>query len=382
MSSPAPKLLHIFSTFAPGGPQVRTVGLMAAFGDEFRHVVVPMDGATEARNLLPDGFPIEIEPKPSASGTLSMIRFLRALYKRVQPDLICTYNWGAIEAVMAARSMRLPVLHHEDGFLPDEAGGFKPRRVWTRRLLLRGARGLVVPSHTLENIARDTWRLPKKLVHWIPNGIHVPKVPEQAERIAARESFGLPSDDPTAVVIGGVGHLRREKNYARLIESFGKLKVTDSCTPYLLLLGDGTEREHLEKLADQDNIRERVVLAGHHKDLAPAYAAMDMFAISSDTEQMPIALLEAMAAQLPVVSTDVGDVMSMMPDAQSPFVVPIKNFHGDDATIRTLAQAIEQLMADGDLRTQLGESNRQRVEELFSYTPMLDSYRERYNAAL
>ena len=382
MSSPAPKLLHVFSTFAPGGPQVRTVGLMAAFGQEFRHQVVPMDGHTDARNLLPEGFPIEIEPKPNASGTLGMIRCLRALYKRVQPDLVCTYNWGAIEAVMAARSMGLPVLQHEDGFLPDEAGGFKPRRVWTRRLVLRGARGLVVPSHTLENIATNVWKLPKSLVHWIPNGIHVPALPTDHQRAAARQKFGIPSDDHTAVVIGGVGHLRREKNYARLIETFSRLRVTDVCTPYLLLFGDGAEREQLESLASTDHIKSRVILAGHHEDLAPAYAAMDIFAISSDTEQMPIALLEAMAAELPVVSTDVGDVRSMMPDGQSEFVVPVNVSTGPDRSPAALAAALEQLLGKPDLRAKLGSSNRERVLEQFSYAPMLDSYRQRYNAAL
>ncbi len=377
---PAPKLLHIFSTFAPGGPQVRTVGLMAAFGDEFSHVVVPMDGKTAARDLLPEDFPIELEPQPNGVKTLAMVRSIRAIIRRVKPDLVCTYNWGAIEAVMAARSMRVPVLHHEDGFLPDEAGGFKPRRVWTRRLVLRGVRGVVVPSHTLEKIATEIWKLKSSRVHWIPNGIHVPALPTSDERTAARKQFGLPTDDPNAVVIGSVGHLRVEKNYSRLLHAFRRLPVTENCTPYLVMFGDGDDRGALESIAVQDDVKDRVILAGHHEDLAPAYAAMDLFAISSDTEQMPIALLEAMAAELAVASTDVGDVRSMMPETQGEFVVPIEQAGDDDRTVVALADALQKLAEDWVQRKELGRANRERVERQFSYAPMLDAYRERYNA--
>ena len=337
MSTTAPKLLHVFSTFAPGGPQVRTVGLMTAFGDELRHVVVPMDGRTEARELLPAEFPIEVEQQPSAKGTLAMVRELRALFDRHRPDLVCTYNWGAIEAVMAARTKGLPVLHHEDGFLPDESGGFKARRVWTRRLVLRGVRGLIVPSMTLRGIATELWRLPPSRVHYVPNGIEVPALPTAEERRTARRSFGLPEDDPSAIVIGAVGHLRREKNYERLMSAFGRLAKSEARTPWLLLLGDGDQRDHLGMIAKRMDIRQRIVLAGHHEDLAPAYAAMDLFAISSDTEQMPIALLEAMAAELPVVSTDVGDVRAMLPREQGELVVPIEVVEGDDRTTIELA---------------------------------------------
>ena len=380
MSSTAPKLLHIFSTFAPGGPQVRTVGLMAAFGDEFQNVVVPMDGNVAARDLLPGDFPIQLEFQPAARGSLAMVRELRAIMKRVKPDLVCTYNWGAIEAVMAARSMGLPVLHHEDGFLPDESGSFKSRRVWTRRLVLRGVRGLVVPSHTLEKIATKTWKLPASRVHWIPNGIEVPALPTDEERRAAREKFGIPTDDPNIVVVGAVGHLRREKNYTRLMSAFGRLKVTDTCTPWLLMLGDGDDRKPLGQIAKRNDMRHRIVMAGHHEELALAYAAMDIFGISSDTEQMPIALLEAMAAELPVASTDVGDVRTMMPDAQGEFVVPINVVGGDDRTTIALSAALQKLVDSQTQRADLGRANRACVEERFSYTPMLEAYRALYKA--
>lgn len=416
--SDAPHLLHVFSTFAPGGPQVRTVGLIAALGGAFRHSVIPMDGRSDAAALLrttpnvpsapnapndlneasgasranePSAPRLRVLAAPPRASPIAMVRALRAIFTAEQPDLVLTYNWGAIEAVLAARTLGLPVVHHEDGFLPDEAAGFKRRRVWTRRLLLRGARAVIVPSRRLESIARDLWRLSDNL-HWIPNGIRPTELASANERQAARASFGIPQD---AVVIGGVGHLRGEKNFARLVEAFALLagrsdaaessdtKRTDAAarsgsTPraHLLLLGDGPERARIEELGRAPSIAGRVHLPGHRADLRPAYAAMDAFAISSDTEQMPIALLEAMVAGLPVASTDVGDVRAMLPAEQGELVVPLA---GGAAA---LANALARLLASAELRANLGRANRVTALQRFGYERMVAAHRERYRDAL
>ncbi len=370
----APHLLHVFPTFAPGGAQVRTVGLMGALAGELRHSVVPLDGRIDASDLVGGDVELELLPAPPRASPLAMVKRMRAVFAEHEPDVVCTYNWGSIESVMAARSRRIPVLHHEDGFLPDEAASFKRRRVWTRRLVLRGARAVVVPSHRLEEIALRTWRLPRGLVRWIPNGIRIPDAPSDGERRAARGDFAIPLD---AFVVGGVGHLRGEKNYGRLIDAFALLsaEVDEPERLRLLILGDGAERAGLVERASQGDVAGRVLLPGHKEDLAPAYRAMDVFAISSDTEQMPISLLEAMAAGLPAVSTDVGDIRIMLPEAQSPFVVPAE----DGAT--ALAQALETLRTSPELRRGLGEENRVRARERYAYEAMVDAYREIYFAA-
>ena len=92
-------LLHVFSTFAAAGPQVRTARLIAALGPSWRHSILAMDGCTDARSLLPAEVEI-LEPLPRA-GTLGTVRALRRLMRGLRPDLLLTYNWGAIEAVLA-----------------------------------------------------------------------------------------------------------------------------------------------------------------------------------------------------------------------------------------------------------------------------------------
>jgi len=361
-----PKLLHVFSTFAPGGPQVRTARLIAALDDQFEHSITAMDGNYDAFSLLPSDLEVRRVENPPKLRAIASVRALRKLLRAERPDLLCTYNWGAIEAVLAARTLSIPTLHHEDGFLPDEAGGFKRRRVLTRRLALRWPRAVVVPSHRLHEIATSLWLLPARKVRLVPNGVRVQDYAERDGNPALRDALGVPRD---AFLVGAVGHLRREKNPVRAVQALGRMKAR----AHLLLLGDGPEREPVERAARELDLEPRVHLAGHVADPRGHYAAMDAFAISSDTEQMPVALLEAMASALPVAATDVGDVRRMVPDEGAPLV------EGVDAG--ALAAGLDRLAADPALRARLGAAGRDKVRELYSFEGMVDAYRALYQGA-
>ncbi len=363
------RLLHVFATFAAGGPQVRTTRLMAALGAGWQHRVLALDGVTDARALVAPGLDVEVLAPLARRGTLGTLRGVRALCARLRPDLVCTYNWGSIEAVWAARSRGLPVLHHEDGFLPDELERFLLRRVWTRALTLRGVRGVVVPSHTLERIARERWRVPAARLHLVPNGIRLEAFPPADRNAALRARLGIPLE---AFVVGSVGHLRPEKNPVRLVRALAAMRAPAR----LVLVGDGPERGAVEGAARALGLGARVHLAGHAQDPGPWYALCDAFAIGSDTEQMPVALLEAMASGLPVVSTDVGDVRRMLPEAAGELVVAA----GPGAEGR-LAAALDALAADPARRLDLARQGRLRVAERYRFEGMVEAYRELYRRA-
>ena len=129
----APHLLHVFPTFVPAGAQVRTVQLMNALGAEFRHTVVGLDGRTSAMELI-QGRDVQVETLAvePAGGPLGGQRGARAQLARLRPDALLTYNWGAMDTVLAARAARFDRhVHHEDGFNADERDRPKARRNWT-----------------------------------------------------------------------------------------------------------------------------------------------------------------------------------------------------------------------------------------------------------
>jgi glycosyltransferase involved in cell wall biosynthesis len=373
--SAAPHLLHVFSTFVPAGPEMRTVRLIEAFGSEFRHSIVAIDGRTDAREHLPKAADARILESPPKAGSLATTKRLRALMKRERPDLVLSYNWGAFDAVFAARSLRSRrIVHHEDGFNPDEVAREKPRRAFVRRMVLPGVHAVVVPSRMLERIARESWRLPESVVRWIPNGIAADRFLPRDGRPELRDRLGIPRSAP---VVGFVGHLRPEKNPLRLLKACAR--VEPELGMHVLLLGDGAERPAMEALAAKTpTLFGRVHFAGFVPDPAEHYRAMDVFCISSDTEQMPVALLEAMGSALPVVSTDVGDVRAILGDVQEPFVVPL----GEHESAWPLAEKLTELLRDPERRARLGEANRSRIREQFTFEAMLSAYRQVYRGAL
>ncbi len=353
---PPPLLLHVFSTFAVGGPQMRFAAIANQCGDRLRHAVVAMDGVLAARERLDPGLGVTFPPVLVGKGDLAgNLRRFAAVLGTLRPDLLVTYNWGSIEWAMANVLMRRRHVHIEDGFGPEERSRQLPRRVLTRRLVLRRT-AVVLPSRTLFGIARDVWRLPERRLRYIPNGIDL-----------ARFTPAPPGAPGAPPVIGTVAALRAEKNLARLLAALAQLPAAR-----LVIVGDGPERGRLAAQAAALGIAGRVTFAGAQADPAAAYRGFDLFALSSDTEQMPLSVLEAMASGLAVAATDVGDVAAMLAAANRPFVV------AQDAG--ALAAALAALLADPARRAAIGAANRARAEAEFDAARMLAAYAELFGA--
>src|SRR5688500_14229798 len=322
-----------------------------------------MDGRTAAAERLPPEADVRLLPEPPKAGSLATARRLRKLLTEETPDLVLTYGWGAFDMLFAARSLGFRrVIHHEEGFNEDEAEQFKSRRVWARRLVLPGAATVVVPSECLQAIALNLCQLRPERVLLIPNGIRLDRFKPADGNPGLRARLGIPAG---ALVVGTAGSLRPVKNHARLLEAVAK--VPDI---HLLLVGDGEDRPALERRAAAPDLAGRVCFAGYQETPAAFYQAMDIFALSSDSEQMPLALIEGMASSLPAVSTDVGDVRAMLPPEQAPFL-------GAD-----LAGSLAELACLPDLRRQLGDLNRKRAEECYSFGALCAAYRELYESVL
>jgi glycosyltransferase involved in cell wall biosynthesis len=361
----APRLVHVFPTFVAGGAQVRATDLMNAWGARVEHQVLALDGRVEARQRVRAEVPLTILPAPPKAGSLATARRLRALLREHRPALLLTYNFGAIDALFAARGLGLAAVHHEDGFHADEARALKRRRNWLRRLALPAAARLVVISRQLERIALEVWRQPRERVLYVPNGIDVASFARERAPDGLRQRLAL---SQATFVVGSVGHLRREKNVARLLAA-AERALAAGLDLHLLVLGDGEERVALAERAAGGPLAGRVHFEGFQADPRAAYRAMDAFALSSDTEQMPMALLEAMAAGLPCLSTDVGDVRAMLPPEQAALLADV-----DARAEERLAQGLLLLGRDADLRRRLGQANRERAVRDFERGRMLAAY--------
>ncbi|MXO76080.1 glycosyltransferase [Altererythrobacter aerius] len=371
---PAPlRVLHLHSTFGPGGKERRAVRLMNAFGPKLHHSIVTSepDEAGAARELSralkvawPEDFP-SLKGRPTPGRLQRLARAMRGF------DLVLTYNWGAMDAVMAhtlfGQALQLPpLIHHEDGFNEDERDRRKPARNWYRRIALGRASGLVVPSETLEEIALTEWTQPIGRVRRIPNGIDVDAF-AKAPRTDALPGLVKRQGE---FWVGTVAGLRPVKNLAALVRAFAPLPAQW----HLVIVGDGPDRAAIQAEVERLGIEHRVHLPGFASDPARYVGLFDVFALSSLSEQFPIALVEAMAAGLPVAAPAVGDVAAMVAGENAPFVAP----PGDEAA---LYGALAGLASDADLRQRVGAANKAKARAEFGEKRMIDAYRRLYASA-
>lgn len=368
------RILHLHSSFSAGGKELRCAQLINAFGPGVAHSIVSAEpaamGAAKAidpkmRVDYPQDYP-SLTGKPLPGRLQQLARAMEGY------DLVLTYNWGAMDAVMAhtlfAAMYRLPPLvHHEDGFNQDEATGLKTSRNWYRRIALGRASALVVPSTRLEAIALDTWQQPRGRVKRIANGIATARYgrkprPDALPRVIKR------SDE---LWLGTIAGLRAVKNLPRLVRVFAPLPEEWQ----LVILGEGPERDAIRDEALRLDVGHRVHLAGFVADPAAVIGLFDLFALSSDSEQFPISVVEAMAAGLAVAAPAVGDVQAMVAEANAPLIAPA----GDEAA---LGASLFDLAEDPALRRALGAANRERAQAEYDEAGMIAAYRKVYAEAL
>jgi glycosyltransferase involved in cell wall biosynthesis len=368
------RFLHLHSSFAPGGKELRAARLMNVFGPGIEHAVVSAQpGAHGAKAALDPGLQVTFPGAfPSLQGRPTPLRLWRIAQAMRRFDLVLTYNWGAMDAVLAhrlyGRILSLPPLvHHEDGFNEDEASGLKRSRNLFRRLALGRAAALVVPSRRLEQIALGAWKQPPARVRLISNGI---PVATYREAPAAGAIPGL-AKIPGEKWVGTLAGLRAVKNLPRMVRAFATLAPDWR----LVILGEGPERAAIAAQAAALGVADRVHMPGFVPEPARAVGLFDLFALSSDSEQFPISVVEAMAAGLAVASPAVGDVAGMVAAENRPYVAP----PGDEAA---LAFAMAQLASDDGLRRRIGDANRLHAEALYDENGMIAAYASVYGSAM
>ncbi|SDE53205.1 MULTISPECIES: glycosyltransferase family 4 protein [Kordiimonas] len=357
------RILHVFPSFEVGGAQRRVVSQINAKTGNFTHSVFAMDGCYDALSLIKDIGPIpEMPPAVKKANMASSVRTCRRLLADYDPDLLVTYNWGSVEWALANRFVRIcPSIHIQDGFGKEEQSKELPRRRVIRSFAYRGCDAVIVPSHALETVALENWHIKHDRLHYVPNGIDIDRFICPPDPVLMKK-FGLTHDDR---IIGTVAGLRPEKNLTRLIDTFSKIAGLYQGAK-LVIVGSGSEGPALKAHAEKLGVANRVVFTGALENPEAIIPTFEIFALSSDTEQMPLSVIEAMACGLPIVSTDVGDIRQMVCEENQRFI------QGRDS--RGLAQSLSAMLERRDTGLRIGAANQQKAKQEFSVKAMVDQY--------
>jgi glycosyltransferase involved in cell wall biosynthesis len=208
--------------------------------------------------------------------------------------------------------------------------------------------------------------LPAEKLVVIYNGVALPTDPLPSRR-EARTGLGLPHDGP---VIGAVTRLDPVKGVDSLIRALAKVSGG-----ILVIIGDGPERATLEALANDLGVAGRIRWVGHRRDVPCLLPALDVLVQPSLHEGLPNAILEAMAARLPVVATAVGGTPEVVVDGVTGMLVPPRD-------PQALAAAVTALLRDPDLRRKMGRAGREQVERRFSIEETVRRTEELYATLL
>jgi len=290
----------------------------------------------------------------------SLVPRLVGALRRHRADVLHTHNpLPLIYGAPAARLARAAAIHTKHGMNPGGHGNHL-----LRRAAARFVHAFVAVSNTTAEQAREQHDTPPGKLYTIPNGIRLDRYAPDAEaRAAARVELGLGD----AWVVGTVGRLDASKNQAMLVRAMAPIL---SSRVRLVIVGEGGARPDVEAAIAALSDPRWVVMTGRRMDVPRLVQAFDVFALSSMTEGLPLVVPEAMAAGLPIVTTGVGGLPSVVGDQVTGLVVPV-----DD---QAMAAGLAALEADRDRARAMGARGRVAALARFSSDRMVEAYLELY----
>jgi glycosyltransferase involved in cell wall biosynthesis len=366
-------VLHLLVTTSPGGGPKHVYDLVRHLsGDEFEVVVAaPRDGIffDRFRDL---GVPM-VELPLSRLGVRHLSLAMR-LIKRHGVDIVHTHGKGpGLYGRIGAGALGVPAVHTFHGI---HYSGYS--RVG-RRLYLGLERQLSRMSQVIINVSasQEAEGLGLRLFTHdqsavVVNGIDLDEMDRVIRQSAIRrETLGI---DPDDFVIGCVSRWDPVKRFEILLQAVRQLaEPLPRLT--LLLVGGGGEEARIRRLVAEFGLQDKVIFTGFLGNPIRIYGLLDLYVATSLKEGLPLAPLEAMAASLPIVATDVPGHRDVVVRGETGLLVPAEDS-------RALADAIAGLVDDPARRRKMGESGRQRVLEHFAVRSMVDQTVEVYRRAL
>ncbi len=362
------RIVYVIATLDRGGSESQLVHLATRL-DRARFdplVVCLTRGGPLEPELARAGVTTVILHKRHKVDLPALARLTRLL-RLFHPDLLHTWLFTA-NAYGRWAALRAGVAH-----LVASERSTDPRKPRLNRLidrwLARRTDRIVANCHSVRDVYLHRLDLPPERILVIPNGLELQPTDDDA-RAQLRAKEGLPDD---ALIFVTAGRLERNKAVDDLLRAFARLstEVPQGC---LIVLGLGSELAALTALAERLGVAERVIFLGQVADVAEVLAGADVFVFASLYEGLPNAVLEAMSAGLPVVTTAVGGIPEVVSDGETGLVVPTRR-------PEELAERMLRLARDVDLRRRLGRAARERVGE-FTMERMVRSYEELYDGLL
>ena len=354
------RIAQVIDDLRVGGAERLFVDLVNALPENEKFVILLSENEVMPNLEASLGPQIEVYKVTIRKRTFyrDVVRLARLLTK-LKCDVLHSHTfWANFYGSVAARMAHVPVI------VTSEHGRNEWKRGWHKwiesRVISRFAQHRLCVSQDILERRRDVDGVPGDKLVLVPNGTRIPDIDGHRE--------------PDRVVIGSVGRLVVAKDFPTLIRAVGLLRKQGvDCS--LEIVGGGPEESSIREEVNRLGLKQHVKLAGFQDNVGARLRSWTLFAVSSINEGQPIALLEAMAHGLPCVVTSVGGIPDTLKNEKEGLIVPPRDPNA-------LADALQRLIEDGDLRRRLGSSARDRVCKEFSIEALASRCCDIYRATL
>jgi glycosyltransferase involved in cell wall biosynthesis len=385
---PDVKVLRVIARLNMGGPALHVTYLTAGLrerGYDTTLVAGSLARGEDSMEFVADELGVRVERLPGLRRDISPFRDLVAvvrlaqLIRRERPTILHTHTAkagavGRVAALLAGDARPPIVVHTFHGHVLR--GYFGPFRTFgfrlLERLLARVTTALVAVSPEVRDDLVGLGVAPREKFTVVRLGIELQQ--RVADRDGREETRRLLGIAPDRFMVGWIGRMTGVKRTSDVLLAFRELRErgVDAC---LCLVGDGPEREQVERRAHELGIMRSTFFLGYQEDVAPFYAAFDALILPSGNEGTPVSAIESLAAGRPVVATRVGGVPDVVRDGEDGYLV-------DAGAVDQLADALARLAEDGALRERMGAAGRARVLPRYSVDRLVDDVDRLYRALL
>jgi len=360
------KVMLLVPTLDQSGAEKQLVLLACQLPtDEFDvHVVALTRSGPLAKELADHGVRLTVLGKKWKFDPFTFWR-LRKLIQSEQPDILHTWLFAAnayARLIVGRRMSHRPKIVVSERCVDVWKSGWQ---LWLDQKLIGRTDRLIGNSHAVAEFYRSIG-YPADIVRVIHNGISIPEN-FKADRETLLAELEIPVGSP---VIGFIGRMARQKRGEDIVFAMALVAILRP-DAHLLMIGEGPERDKLMKFARDIGIDNLVRFTGHRADAAKFLSVMDVFWLASDFEGLSNSLMEAMAAGVPCIASDIPPNRELVVDGETGFLVRV----GDRVGFQ---QFTDRLLSDAELARRLGDAGRERMRREFSIDSMVDAHAKLY----
>jgi L-malate glycosyltransferase len=368
-----PVVCQLLHGLRMGGAEVLAARIARRLRDEFRFLFVCLDelGGPLGEGLMAEGYPVHVLGRRPGIDWRCSWRLAPLLRRHhvalVHAHLFTPFFYGALARLLYSRP---PILFTDHGRpFPDHPN--RKHLLANRVLLQRRDRVVGVGRAVRDGLVRNEG-FPARRVGVVYNGINLAEFAGAAPaRAGVRQELGVTDDE---FVLLQVARLVPDKDHVTALRALARV-VPQRPNVRLLIAGEGPELPTIQDTIARLGLQRHVRLLGLRTDVPRLLAAADLFLLSSVTEGIPLTVIEAMAASLPVVATGVGGMSEVVVHGETGALVPAKD-------PETMAGMVVILADIRSMRKRMGRAGKERAEKLFSETTMVANYRRLYREML